>query len=74
MPDSHQTQQPSHRAFTIIRHEGQDDYWLDIGPVFEHEDGGGFDIMVQFYPIHGQIVCRKVDDPSASTRRKNISS
>ena len=25
---------PTHRAYSVIRREGQDDYWLNIGLVF----------------------------------------
>ena len=33
--------QPTHRAYSVIRREGQDDYWLNIGLVFPHKDDGG---------------------------------
>jgi len=32
---------PTHRAYSAIRREGQDDYWLNIGLVFPHKDGSG---------------------------------
>jgi hypothetical protein len=28
--------QPTHRASSVIRREGRDDYWLNIGRVFPH--------------------------------------
>jgi hypothetical protein len=34
-----QTQQPAYRAFTVIKREGQDDFWLPIGAAFAHEKG-----------------------------------
>src|SRR3974377_650281 len=42
--------QPTHRAYSVIRREGQDDYWLNIGLVFPHKDNGGFNIMLQAFP------------------------
>src|ERR1700720_3041155 len=33
---------PTHRVYTVIRREGQDDYWLNIGLAFPHKDGNGF--------------------------------
>src|SRR5262249_11475274 len=30
-------QQPAYRAFTVIKREGQDDYWLPIGAAFPHQ-------------------------------------
>ena len=32
---------PTHRVYTVIKREGQDDYWLNIGLVFPHKDGSG---------------------------------
>ena len=51
--------QPTHRAYSVIRREGQDDYWLNIGLVFPHKDNGGFNIMLQAFPLDGKIVCRE---------------
>jgi hypothetical protein len=38
--------QPTHRAYSVIWREGQDDFWLNIGLVFSHKDNGGFNIML----------------------------
>ena len=46
--------QPTHRAYSVIRREGQDDYWLNIGLVFPHKDNGGFNIMLQAFPLAPQ--------------------
>ena len=61
--------QPTHRAYSVIRREGQDDYWLNIGLVFPHKDDGGFNIMLQAFPLDGKIVCREItaDDESTDT-------
>jgi len=59
MAEKDQPRQPSHRAYSVIRREGQDDFWLNIGLVFPHKDGGGFNIMLQAFPLDGKIVCRE---------------
>jgi hypothetical protein len=66
MAEREQPKQPTHRAYSVIRREGQDDFWLNIGLVFPHKDGGGFNIMLQALPLDGKIVCREVsdDDPA----------
>src|SRR5271166_3269297 len=46
--------QPTHRAYSVIKREGQDDYWLNIGLVFPHKDSGGFNIMLQAFPLDGK--------------------
>jgi hypothetical protein len=58
-------QQPTHRAYTVIKREGKDDFWLAIGAAFAHEDGDGFNIVLQALPIDGKIVLRlpKDDQP-----------
>lgn len=50
--------QPSHTAYTVIKREGQDDFWLAIGAAFEHADGSGFNLLLQALPIDGKVVLR----------------
>ena len=52
--------QPTHRAYSVIKREGQDDDWLNVGLVFPHKDGCGFNIMLQAFPLDGKIVCREI--------------
>jgi hypothetical protein len=63
------TQQPRYRAYTVIkRGEGQDDFWLAIGAAFPHQDGDGYNIVLQALPIDGKIVLRPPkDDQSQGT-------
>jgi hypothetical protein len=51
-------QQPTYQAYTVVKREGQDDFWLNIGAAFMHQDGDGFNIMLQALPINGKIVLR----------------
>ena len=62
MADKEQPKLPSHRAYSVIRREGQDDFWLNVGLVFPHKDGSGFNIMLQAFPLDGKIVCREVTE------------
>jgi hypothetical protein len=62
MAEKSETKQPTHRAYSVIRREGQDDFWLNLGLVFPHKDGGGFNIMLQALPLDGKIVCREITD------------
>lgn len=45
------THQPAMRAFTVIKREGQDDFWLPIGAAFAHQNGDGFNVILQAMPI-----------------------
>jgi hypothetical protein len=50
--------QPAYRAYTVIKREGQDDFWQALGAAFPHQDGKGFNIVLQALPIDGKIVLR----------------
>jgi hypothetical protein len=52
------TQQPDFRAYTVIKREGADDFWLPIGAAFMHQDGDGYNVVLQALPIDGKIVLR----------------
>ena len=61
-----ETAKPTHRAYTVIRREGQDDYWLNLGLAFPHKDGKGFNIVLQAQPLDGKIVCREITEDDAA--------
>lgn len=65
MADKDQPRQPTHRAYSVIKREGQDDFWLNIGLVFPHKDGSGYNIMLQAFPLDGKIVCRETAEEEA---------
>jgi hypothetical protein len=49
---------PAYRAYTVIKRENKDDYWLNLGVAFPHEDGEGFNLLLQAMPLDGKIVLR----------------
>ena len=58
------TQQPTYQAYTVIKREGQDDYWLAIGAAFPHQSGDGFNVILQALPIsNGDGQCKIVLRP-----------
>ena len=48
----------AYRAYTVIKREGKDDYWLNIGVAFGHDDKDGFNILLQAMPLDGKLVLR----------------
>jgi hypothetical protein len=50
----------------VIKREGQDDFWLNVGLAFPHKDDKGFNIILQAFPLDGKIVCREVTDDDAA--------
>ena len=79
MAERNQAKQPTHRAYTVVKREGQDDFWLNLGLAFEHADGKGFNVVLQALPIDGKIVLRipaeegEPQQPSRNERRSGRS-
>ena len=63
------TQKPSYTAYTVHKREGQDDFWIAIGAAFMHQDGDGYNIVLQALPLDGKVVLRlpktQTDEPRA---------
>ena len=62
MAEKDQPKQPTHRAYSVIKREGQDDFWLNIGLAFPHKDGKGLNVVLQAFPLDGKIVLREPSD------------
>jgi hypothetical protein len=58
--------QPNYTAYTVAKREGQDDFWIAIGGAWMHEDGDGYNVVLQALPINGKIVLRP---PKAQTEQ-----
>jgi hypothetical protein len=62
---------PEADASRLFR-EGQDDFWLNLGLVFPHKDGAGFNIMLQAFPLDGKIVCREITDDDKAAAQEPV--
>ena len=49
---------PAYRAYTVVKREGKADFWLNLGVAFAHEDGEGFNILLQALPTDAKLVLR----------------
>jgi hypothetical protein len=49
---------PAYKAYSVIKREGKEDWWLNLGIVYPHEDGEGFNLLLQALPLDGKIVLR----------------
>ena len=50
---------PAYNAYTVKKREGKDDWWVKVGVCFPHEDGEGFNILLQAMPTDGKLVLRR---------------
>jgi hypothetical protein len=62
-----------YRVYSIIERPKQDDYWLNIGVAFPHENGEGFNVILQALPLHGngKLVLRAYDPEKAKAEEDN---
>jgi len=49
---------PLYHAYTVVKREGADDWWCNIGAAFSHADGKGLNLVLQALPLDGKIVLR----------------
>ena len=68
---------PSFRAYTVIKRDGKDaegkpreDFWLNVGVAFPHEDGEGFNLLLQALPLDGKIVLRTYAEQDEETEEQ----
>lgn len=58
------------RVYAVIKRPKKDDFWLNIGTWFPHENGIGFNVLVQAIPApeDGQwkFVLRELDPKEAA--------
>ena len=40
-----------YRAYAVVERPKQDDYWLNLGVMFPHENGDGFNLILQALPL-----------------------
>jgi hypothetical protein len=63
------------RAFSVIKRKGQDDFWLPIGAAFAHQNGDGFNVVLQALPIpDGDGQCKIVLRPPKDEKDPSRSS
>ena len=61
---------PAFRVYTVIKRDKKpdgetNDFWLNVGVAFAHEDGSGFNILLQALPLDGKLVMRVYKDEEA---------
>ena len=61
---------PTHRVYSVIKREGKEDFWLNLGVCFSHEDNQGFNLLLQALPIDGKLVMRTYRDEDDDEKPK----
>jgi hypothetical protein len=64
------SKKPTHRAYVVKTFRGKDgeekSRWLEIGSVWTHANGEGFNVELDALPVDGKIVIR-LDKPKPAT-------
>ena len=54
---------PSHYVYTVKEGKEKDNsFWTKIGVVFAHNDGQGFNVMLDAVPLDGKLTVRAVPE------------
>jgi hypothetical protein len=53
---------PTHYVYTVKEGKEKDSsFWTKIGVVFSHNDGQGFNVMLDAVPLDGKLTIRAID-------------
>lgn len=59
--ESTAAKKPAYIAYSVREREGKKARFTEIGVVFPHKDGKGFDILCDAMPLSGRITLRVPD-------------
>ena len=66
---------PTHRVYTLIPRPTDEDkdakFWLNIGSVFAHGDGKGYQVILEALPLDGRLVLRELKEPEPEPPKKS---
>lgn len=65
MTKSTQTKRPSHIAY-MVEGDGDNATWTELGALWAHEDGKGFNLALRALPVGGRLVIRTRKPKSAT--------
>ncbi|MBS0265383.1 MAG: hypothetical protein JSS02_25840 [Planctomycetes bacterium] len=53
---------PTHYAYHVRDGKGDKGFWTKVGAAWQHKDGKGFNIQLDFVPLDGSIQLRTAND------------
>ncbi len=62
--------QSAFRVYSVIPREGKDDFWLNVGLAFPHNDGKGFNVMLQALPLNAKLVLREAAEEERQSNHR----
>ena len=68
MNDQNETKtnkQPKFIAYHVREGKNDESFWTRIGAAFEHKDGKGLNLQIEFVPLDGRITLRTPSEKKA---------
>jgi hypothetical protein len=53
------------RVYSVVASEPDNDRWLEIGKASPHQDGRGFDLVLEALPMNSRLVVRAQEETQA---------
>jgi hypothetical protein len=63
--DSKTNKLPSHRVYAVTKN-GEKSFWREIGAAWEHGDGKGFGVQLDYLPLNGAEIVIRVPKADAA--------
>ena len=64
------TNLPSHRIYAVSSNGGEKSAWQEIGAVWPHKDGKGFNLQFAARPLEGAAIVLRAVTPKPATAKK----
>jgi hypothetical protein len=64
------TNLPSHRIYAVSGNGREKSAWQEIGAVWPHKDGKGFNLQFAARPLEGAAIVLRVTTPKLATAKK----
>lgn len=61
---------PSHRIYGVMKKSETDSVWQEIGAVWPHKDGKGFNLEFAARPLEGAAIVLRAVTPKPATPKK----
>ena len=63
---SNLSKKPTHRAYAV-KGNGDKSHWTEIGALWAHKDGKGFNLKLDLLPIDGSDIAIRLIEPKSAT-------
>ena len=59
------SKKPAYIAYNVKRPNDGQAYWTKIGVAFQHQDSKGFNLVLDAFPVNGEVVLRVPEEKNS---------